>query len=158
MIHLKKNTKEALLKQKVSELEDILFNTQKELQKSSAYNEQLESILLDTSPTRKSKIITIKSATKIEFVNVDHIIYCTADESYTHIELRGNKTITAAKPLSSIETILKEHSFFRISKSHLINTDFVVTFYKDRNQIVLQGDVMLDVARRRRVDFLKMLR
>ncbi len=53
--------------------------------------------------------------------------------------------------------MLGEHSFFRISKSHLINPTQVVTFFKDRNQILLNGNLLLDVARRRRIDFLKTL-
>jgi len=146
------------LKKKLSELEETLFLTKQKLKKSSEYSKELEAILLNSSPKKKSKIITLKSATKIEFVNVDHIIYCSADESYSHIELRGNKTITAAKSLTSMEVLLEGHSFFRISKSHIINTDHIVTFHKGNNKIVLQGNVILDVARRRRVDFLKTLK
>lgn len=155
---MKEHNKETFLKKKLSELEETLLLTEQKLQKSSAYNKELEAILLSRTPTKKSKIITIKSATKIEFIDVDHIIYCSADESYSHIELRGNKTITAAKSLTSLETILDGHSFFRISKSHLVNTNYILTFHKDSNKIVLQGDVTLDVARRRRVDFLKTLK
>lgn len=31
----------------------------------------------------------------------------------------------------------------------------MITLYKDRNQILLQGNITLDIARRRRVEFLK---
>lgn len=137
-------------------MERQLQQTKKQLQQTTNYNKELQLILEQAAPTKKSKIITIKSATKIEFVNVDDIIYCSADCAYTHIELK-DKTITASKTLSTIEIILNEHSFFRISKSHLINTNHIVTFFKDRNQILLEGNILLDVARRRRVEFLKTL-
>jgi len=131
--------------------------TKQKLHKSSAYNKALESILQGVGETKSSNIITIKSATKIEFVPINDIVCCSADYGYTEVKLIGDKTITATKPLSTFEQILQEHSFFKISKSHVINTNYIVTFYKDRNQILLKGDVLLDVSRRRRVEFLKML-
>lgn len=138
-------------------MEQLLKKTTKELQQKTAYNKELEAILEEATPTKKSKIITIKSATKIEFVNVDDIVYCMADDVYTHIQLM-DRTITASKTLSAFESILEGHSFFRISRSNLINTNFINTFYKDRNQVLLQGDILLDVTRRRRVEFLKELK
>lgn len=158
MFQLKENNEENNLQQKLVELEELLVKTNQQLQQESAYNKQLEAILTEEQQTKKSKIITIKSATKIEFVNVEDIIYCNADEAYTHINLKNNKTITAAKTLGAFETILEGHTFFRISKSHLINTDHIVTFFKDRNQILLKGNFLFDVARRRRVEFLKNLK
>lgn len=138
-------------------MEQQLKNTQQRLQKSNEYNKELESILEQAAPTKKSKIITIKSATKIEFVNVNDIVFCMADDVYTHIQLK-DRTITASKTLSAFESILEGHSFFRISRSNLINKRYISTFFKDKNQVLLQGDILLDVTRRRRVEFLKELR
>lgn len=150
------NKTEVLLKEKLQKMEQLLKKTTKELQQETAYNKELEAILEEATPTKKSKIITIKSATKIEFVNVDDIVFCMADDVYTHIQLK-DRTITASKTLSAFESILEGHSFFRISRSNLINTNFITTFFKDRNQVLLQGDILLDVTRRRRVEFLKKL-
>ena len=157
MIKVKEHNSESLLKKKLKEIENQLLQTQKELQRESEYNNHLESILQEEGSTKKSTTITIKSATKIEFIQVEDIVCCDADEGYTHVQLIDGRTITAVKTLNSFEKILVEHFFFRISKSHIINTNQVVTFYKDRNQILLQGEILLDVARRRRVEFLKML-
>lgn len=141
-----------------TQLVEKLMKTEEELAQVEAQKKELEQLLQSVHLTnKKSKIITIKSATKIEFINIDHIICCKADEAYTHIYLENHKVITASKTLSAFESILEEHSFFRISKSHLINPTQVVTFFKDRNQILLNGNLLLDVARRRRIDFLKTL-
>ena len=156
MFKLKEHTNENELQTKVLELEGLLIKTKAKLCQESAYAKNLEIKLQEERQSKKSKTITIKSATKIEFVNVDDIICCNADEAYTHVRLK-DKTITAAKTLSSFEMILGGHSFFRISKSHLINTNHIITLFKDRNQILLKGDILLDIARRRRVEFLKLI-
>ncbi|NQX97715.1 MAG: LytTR family transcriptional regulator [Flavobacteriales bacterium] len=114
----------------------------------------MEAILKENS-AKKSFTITIKSATKIEFVQINDIIYCNADEGYTDIQLMDGRIITASKPLTTFEKLLQEYTFFRISKSHLINTNHIIIFHKNRNQILLQKNILLDVARRRRVEFLK---
>ncbi|MFL3663354.1 MAG: LytR/AlgR family response regulator transcription factor [Flavobacteriales bacterium] len=155
MIVFKENSETILLQKRLVELEELLTQTKQKLKLEAEYNRQLEAILKEEHPVKKSKIITIKSATKIEFVNVDDIICCDADEVYTHVRLNDNRKITVAKTLSSFETLLEGHDFFRISKSHIINPSYMITLYKDRNQILLQGNITLDIARRRRVEFLK---
>ena len=152
------NREQDQLLTKVKELQKELIKTKEQLKQEEESKFQLQEILNSVPAQKKSNIITIKSATKIEFVNVDEIVYCNADEAYTLVELLSGKTITAARPLSTFEKMLDFPFFFRISKSHLINTDHVRTFFKDRNQILLEGDILLDVARRRRVEFLKFLK
>lgn len=94
---------------------------------------ELENLLISVnSSAKKPNIISIKSATKIEFVSISDIVYCNADFGYTDIKLKNNKVITAAKPLTAFDQLLEAHSFFWISKSCLINTDHIVTFYKDK--------------------------
>ena len=157
MIVLKENSEAIVLQKRLVELEELLAQTKQKLKLEAEYNRQLETILKEEHPVKKSKVITIKSATKIEFVNVDDIICCDADEVYTHVQLKDKRKITVAKTLSSFETLLEEHHFFRISKSHIINPSYIITFYKDKNQLLLQGNITLDIARRRRVEFLKTL-
>jgi two-component system LytT family response regulator len=139
-------------------LEKLLLETKQELAQTSKQNKELESILLKTSSSKKSKIITIRGATKIDFVNINDIVYCTADVAYTHIQLINDKTIVAAKPLAMFEQMLEEHSFFRANKSCLINTDYIVAFFKDKNQVILPGNLAIEVSRRRRVEFLKLIK
>ena len=108
-INVKEHTKESLLKQKLKQLEKKLLTTQKELQRESEYNTHLESIIKGDS-VKKSTTITIKSATKIEFVPVNDIICCNADEGYTDVLLIDGRIITAAKPLTIFENILENNS------------------------------------------------
>lgn len=151
-------TTKTIITNQLTQLVEKLTKTEEELAQVEAQKKELEQLIQSVNQTnKKSKIITIKSATKIEFINIDQIICCKADEAYTHIYLENNKVITASKTLSAFESMLGEHTFFRISKSHLINPTQVVTFFKDRNQILLNGNLLLDVARRRRIDFLKTL-
>ncbi len=157
MIKVKEHTKETLLKAKLKQLESRLLQSQKELRQEAEYNNHLAAIIEENNASKKSSTLTIKSATKIEFIQVDDIICCQADEGYTDVQLTDGRTVTSTKPLTVFENVLEQHSFFKISKSHIINTNHIITFHKDRNQILLKGDLLLDISRRRRVEFLKSL-
>lgn len=156
-IEVKEHTKDSLLIEKLNQLESQLLETQKELQRETEYTNHLESIIEENNSLKKSNLITIKSATKIEFVQVNDIVCCNADGGYTNVVLTNGRAITATKPLIVFETILEHHSFIKISKSHLVNHEHIVTFHKDRNQLLLKGNILLAISRRRRVAFLKSL-
>ena len=158
MLAVKTYTREEALLKQVKELELKLLTSQQKVDELTQYNQHLEGLLKGTENVNQSQTITIKGATKVEFVKVEDIVCCYADMGYTDIFLTNGKTITATKSISKFEEILQSFSFFRISKSHLINLASVKTFYKDKNQILLEGDVLLSVARRRRVEFLKIYR
>lgn len=158
MLAVKTYTREEALLKKVNELELKLLTSQQKVDELTQYNQNLEGLLKGNESASQSKTITIKGATKVEFVKVEDIVCCYADLGYTDIQLANGKTITATKSISKFEELFQPLSFFRISKSHLINLNYVKTFYKDKNQIRLKDDVLLKVARRKRVEFLKIYR
>lgn len=58
-------------------------------------------------------------------INPQEVVYCQADGNYTHLQLvNGNRELTTQN-LGTIETILKGDSFFRASRSYLINLKFL---------------------------------
>lgn len=58
-------------------------------------------------------------------INPLEVVYCKADGNYTHIKLiNGNQEITTQN-LGSIEDLLREGSFFRVSRSYLVNLKFL---------------------------------
>ncbi|MDB3887380.1 LytTR family transcriptional regulator [bacterium] len=142
--------------QQVSVLEKKLFKTQEELQRVETEKAELETMLKGLNSLEKSQTITIKSANRIDFVKIDNILHCTADTGYTEVHLLDGRIILATKPLTKFEQILEEHpTFFKISKSCIVNTSHIVSFRKDINQVELVNNLKLDVSRRRRIEFLK---
>ena len=58
-------------------------------------------------------------------INPHEVIYCQADGNYTHLQLvNGNRELTTQN-LGSIEEFLKGSSFFRVSRSYLINLRYL---------------------------------
>jgi two-component system LytT family response regulator len=97
--------------------------------------------------------IAINSASKIDFIPVEEIIYCKANLAYTEIISFNSHVLTATKSLNEFEKQLSNAIFFRINKSILVNINHVYSFNKRSSQVLMKNNVLLEVARRRKVEF-----
>ncbi len=92
-----------------------------------------------------------------EMEKIPDIIYCRAQESYCSVYLRGNINYLVSRSLKQLEEILPGDVFFRIHKSFLVNLNYVQTYRKAGNYIILRNGEELEVAHRRSEEFLKRL-
>jgi len=69
----------------------------------------------------------IKLNTRSGYVLIDpeEVVYCEADGNYTHLHLSRGSSQTITQNLSAIEEILGGNSFFRASRSYLLNLNYL---------------------------------
>src|SRR6218665_1519723 len=92
------------------------------------------------------------------FLDTSVIMHIEAQNNYSIFYFRDQPKITVSKTLREIEDILPADLFFRIHHSSIINLNFVRKYVKGRGgQIELQDGTLLDVSRRRKDDFLKII-
>jgi len=92
----------------------------------------------------------------LQFIPTEEIIYLEANSNYTTFFLTGNRKITATKTLKDFEEILSASIFIRIHHSHLINKNGVEKYIRgDGGQVVMKNGVILDVARRKKDEFMR---
>lgn len=92
------------------------------------------------------------------FYDINEVVHLEANSNYTNIYF-GNKTkIVASKTLKEFEELLPEEIFFRTHHSHIINLNYVKRYIKgDGGQIELQNGNYVDVSRRKKDEFLKVM-
>lgn len=102
--------------------------------------------------------IMLQSAREVHFIQIAQIVHVTGDNNYSIFTLLNRQKITVAKTLREYEAILESHHFYRIHKSYIINLNCLVKINKGLEFSVLMSDgAALEVASRRRTDFLKKL-
>ncbi len=142
------------LHSQINKLEEILFTSNQNLDflmnHQISFKTQLQEIII----LNKSEIIAVKSASKIDFIPVNEIMYFSADLSYTEIVTVNHGKKYATKSINEYEEYLFNHPFFRISKSFLVNTKYIHSYDRRTGQILMRNRDLLDVARRRRTEFL----
>jgi two-component system LytT family response regulator len=75
----------------------------------------------------KHKKIKLNTRTGFELVDPENILYIQADGNYSYIYCTMGHKMTTTQNLGSIENLLPEDNFFKISRSHIINTNYLTT-------------------------------
>jgi two-component system, LytTR family, response regulator len=87
-----------------------------------------------------AKKIILKSMESIFLFNIDDIVHCGSDGSYTVFETVGNQKIVISKLLKEYDTLLSGSGFFRIHRSHLINLRHITRFDKQDGGFVIMSN------------------
>jgi len=142
----------------LSELEDAIQKfTEKEKGKGQE-NLSIKMLLENLRTDSQNKKIALKSATKIDFVFMNKISCLVAQGAYTEVIMNDGEKVLSTNPLKHFNTMFEGSSmFFRISKSSLINLNQIKTFKKSIDIIELDNGEELELARRRRKEFLDTL-
>jgi two-component system LytT family response regulator len=89
-------------------------------------------------------------------VDVNDIIRCEAQSNYTKIYLTNDRQYLTSKSLKHYDQMLSDLIFFRIHKSHLVNTNFLDEVKQD-GTVLLKDGSKLSVSQRSKKAFLKYL-
>ncbi len=95
----------------------------------------------------------------LEFIKVEDIIRCKSSNNYTDIFLTQGKFHTITKTLKYVEDLLRDHQFYRIHDSRLVNLSHIKSYKKggEGGVVLLNDNTEVDVSRRRKEGFLKTL-
>ena len=123
---------------------------------NSGPNQRLE-LLLDhlSHPQKNFKRIAVPSHEGLQFIKVSDIVYLEANVNYTHIYLSNHKYVVS-RTIKDFEELLPPDTFIRIHNSYIINKEYMEKYIRgDGGQVVLSTGATLDVAKRKKSDFLK---
>jgi two-component system LytT family response regulator len=102
--------------------------------------------------------IAISTLEGLLFFNLNDIVHLEAQGNYTIFHFSGRPKLTASKTLKEIEELLPEDTFFRTHHSHIINLHYIKRYIKgDGGQIELLNGDLVDLARRKKDSFLKLI-
>jgi two-component system, LytTR family, response regulator len=109
-------------------------------------------------PKKQLNKLAIATLEGLMFYDINDIVHLEANSNYTYIYLVNKTKITASKTLKEFEELLPDDIFFRTHHSHLINLSFIKRYIKgDGGQIELQNGTYIDVSRRKKEEFLKVI-
>jgi two-component system, LytTR family, response regulator len=107
--------------------------------------------------SRPQKIV-LKTMDSLHLVNVNEILYCRSDNSYTTFFLENDEKIMISKSLKEYEELLSEHHFFRCHQSFLVNVNHVKKIDKtDGGFIVMKNGAEIPVALRQKKKIIQLI-
>lgn len=127
----------------------------KKTQKKPA--QQLELLLEHVLPKKAvTQRIAIPTSEGLQFLRLNEIIYLEANVNYTFFYVANGQKYIVSRTLKDFEEMLPVDTFVRIHNSYIINKDFAEKYIRgDGGQVVLTNGAILDVAKRKKAEFLK---
>lgn len=101
--------------------------------------------------------IAVPTAEGFELIPAEQVIYCEANDNYTHYFLKNNSKIIACRTLKEMEEQLKEFPFFvRVHNSYLVNLNEVTKYVRGEGGYLIMSDgTSVNVSRSRKESLLK---
>ncbi|MFK5958185.1 MAG: LytTR family DNA-binding domain-containing protein [Lutibacter sp.] len=137
--------------------EQLITVLNKFLSKQTAFDTEKYLAFKNQLENRQKKISLPMSNGDFCIIDIDDVIYCEADGSYTHFHTKDNKVYTTSNNLKSVENILKHATFFRIHRSLLLNLKHIIQF-NNTGEITLTNKKKLLVSSRNKTSFLRVLK
>jgi len=101
--------------------------------------------------------LAVPTADGFELIPAEQIVYCEANDNYTHFFLKNKSKIIACRILKDIEAQLQDFSFFvRVHNSYLVNLNEVARYVRgDGGHLIMSNGTMINVSRSRKEALLK---
>lgn len=94
--------------------------------------------------------IPVMTASSVEFLEPEQVLYCKSDGNYCHL-VETNKKTLVSKSIGDLENLLNQFGFIRIHKSYMVNIVKIQRYVKtDGGYVVLQNGEKIPVSRRRK--------
>ncbi len=152
---IKFNALDYLLKPIVPE-ELILAVTKIKISKDYGNQNLRVANFIDHLTNNKVSKIILPTSGGFTLIEIEEIIRCEADRNYTNIYLKNGSKILCSQTLKHFDDLLIDHNFFRSHHSHLVNTNYIVNYMRQKDsQIKLSDGTIIPISKNKRGEFLK---
>lgn len=102
--------------------------------------------------------VAVPTAEGFELIPSDQVLYCEANDNYTHFYLKNKNKIIACRTLKEIEEQLQDFNFFiRVHHSYIANLNEVSKYIRGEGGYLIMSDgSSVSVSRSRKESLLKL--
>lgn len=110
------------------------------------------------NPKTQEDQIAIPTNDGLEFIQIKQIIRIESNSNYSKLILQNGQQLVVTRLLKDFEELLGDYRFYRVHHSHLINLNYIAKYVRgDGGQIAMRNGDMIDVSRRKKEIFLKLI-
>jgi two-component system LytT family response regulator len=104
--------------------------------------------------------IPVPTTNGYDFIPVDQVLYCEAQDNYTRFSLKNKQKVIACRMLKDVEEQLSDFPFFvRVHHSYIVNIKEVAKYVRgEGGYVVMSDESVVNVSRSRKEILLKWFR
>ena len=102
--------------------------------------------------------IAVPTSEGFELLPADEVIFCEANDNYTHLVLKNKKKVIACRTLKEMEEQLTDFNFFiRVHHSYMVNLNEITKYIRgEGGYLVMSDGSSVSVSRSRKEALLKL--
>ncbi|WP_297086441.1 LytTR family DNA-binding domain-containing protein [uncultured Draconibacterium sp.] len=113
--------------------------------------QQTENLLAHANYGKANKKVVLRTADAMHLVDVNDIIYCKSDNSYTTFFLHDKKEVTVSKSIKEFAELFSDYNFLRPHQSFLVNLNAITKIDKtDGGFIIMNNGAEVPISSRRK--------
>jgi len=127
-------------------------------QRHLPFAEQFQMLLKQVQGKNSSfNKIAVPTSEGFELLPADQVVYCEADDNYTHLFLKNKSKIIACRTLKEMEEQLVDfHFFVRVHHSYMVNLNEVTKYIRgEGGYLVMSDGTSVNVSRSRKDALMK---
>lgn len=143
------------------ELNNALSRFRKKILLQNPLNEKKEQLgllsetLRDQNAPKRLAVATLQGVT---FLKIKEIVRVEALSNYSTFHLVNKQKIIVSKTLKDFEPLLTQQNFFRVNRSCIVNTDYIIKYKnEDGGVLELQDGTEIGVGPHRKSELLDLL-
>jgi len=110
------------------------------------------------NPKSQEDHIALPANDGLEFIQVKQIIRIESSSNYSRVIIQDGQPLLVTRQLKDFEELLQDYRFYRVHHSHLINLNYISKYVRgDGGQITMRNGDVIDVSRRKKEVFLKLI-
>jgi two-component system, LytTR family, response regulator len=125
---------------------------------SKQRQEQMQTLLTQIEGKKSPQKVVLRTSEALYLTDINDIIYCKSDNSYTTFYLTDNKSILVSKGMKEYCELFEDQGFFRPHQSYLVNMNHIAKIDKsDGGFIIMKNNKEIPISVRRKQSLMKML-
>jgi two-component system LytT family response regulator len=109
-------------------------------------------------PKTQEDQLAVPTGDGLEFIQIRQIVRIESSSNYSRLVLENGKQMLVTRQLKDFEEMLADYRFYRVHHSHLVNLNYITRYIRgDGGQICLRNGDVIDVSRRKKDVFLKLI-
>jgi len=119
----------------IDELSEAMTSVRNKIKSNFNSSSQIETLLGNIK--HKNSRLAIPTVEGFDFIAIEDVFYCQADGGYSIFVTSNKGKIVSSKPLKYYESLLNGSDLFRVSKSFIINVNYVSKFIKGKSPYII---------------------
>jgi len=125
----------------------------------SNYTQQIDALRSNLNQEQITRRLALPVSDGYVFISIEDVVCLAANGSYTHVYLKGRKTLLISKKLYQLSEMITHPDMFKPHRSYIINLHHVQQYTRrDGGFIIMNNELEVPLTTKRKDEFMEAIK